>query len=233
MTYTEIGYHGTAQVNSERIIRNGFRPSKGDRHWLGDGIYFFTEKFYAYKWRYDKYRADIKKHSGAYSFDCCIIKALINTADERVFDLTKFEHMNELRSWQAEIEKLMPRSKWGNRAVPEGVVLNYMFNKSGVTDYYELFDVVKAMFQWPSMKYSNESKLPSVIPQMQLCVKNSHTPSGQLTIQDIAEYNYQHEIDKFETLLTTFEEQKQRSTNQYPGRFPDRVKDNGNKYRKT
>lgn len=37
------GYHGTDFSNTVSIIRGGFTPSKGDDHWIGDGIYFFLE----------------------------------------------------------------------------------------------------------------------------------------------------------------------------------------------
>lgn len=35
------GFHGTNLDHTFSIIKNGFEPSSGDDHWLGDGIYFF------------------------------------------------------------------------------------------------------------------------------------------------------------------------------------------------
>lgn len=37
------GFHGTDLANTVSIVRKGFIPSKGDDHWLGDGIYFFLD----------------------------------------------------------------------------------------------------------------------------------------------------------------------------------------------
>ncbi len=36
-----IGYHGTLRGNAQSIEENGFRVSRGDAQWLGDGVYFF------------------------------------------------------------------------------------------------------------------------------------------------------------------------------------------------
>jgi hypothetical protein len=38
-----LGFHGTNFSATDSISSNGFQASKGDEHWLGDGIYFFLE----------------------------------------------------------------------------------------------------------------------------------------------------------------------------------------------
>lgn len=38
-----LGFHGTNFENTISIIKHGFIPSRGEEHWLGDGIYFFIE----------------------------------------------------------------------------------------------------------------------------------------------------------------------------------------------
>lgn len=41
-----IGYHGTKAKNVNPILKNGFiiAPKKdGDNHWLGHGIYFYSD----------------------------------------------------------------------------------------------------------------------------------------------------------------------------------------------
>jgi len=37
-------YHGTSKQDAKSILKEGFNRSKGDHHWLGDGVYFFTDK---------------------------------------------------------------------------------------------------------------------------------------------------------------------------------------------
>lgn len=47
------GYHGTTKEKSESILKQGFKISKSQEQkyeWLGDGIYFWDDIFYAVQW---------------------------------------------------------------------------------------------------------------------------------------------------------------------------------------
>ena len=45
------GYHGTSRENAESILRQqAYHISKGPKHWLGDGIYFYFNPQDAQKW---------------------------------------------------------------------------------------------------------------------------------------------------------------------------------------
>lgn len=57
-------YHGTSLKNAESIMENGFRPSVGEKHWLGDGVYFFREDdAQAQVWAYHEKHNLIKKEN--------------------------------------------------------------------------------------------------------------------------------------------------------------------------
>ena len=48
-----VGYHGTTVYNAKEIIKSGFKIEKcksRNDHWLGIGIYFFTDVSYAHWW---------------------------------------------------------------------------------------------------------------------------------------------------------------------------------------
>lgn len=46
-------YHGTDNKAADKILETKtFNKSKGDNHWLGDGVYFYKEKRYAFRWIY-------------------------------------------------------------------------------------------------------------------------------------------------------------------------------------
>jgi len=229
MAYDEVGYHGTRQVYRDSIFQDGFLPSIGDKHWLGDGVYFFTEVFHAYKWRYDACQAKAWQRGLPFALDCCIFRVRVHTSEERVFDLTKFVHDNELKEVLTRIEALKPRTRWADKAVAEGVVLNYIFNH--LTVYRNQYDVVKALFQWKSaMPRCSDAKLPADLPQMQICVKNQQTPSGEPTIHDVVEYAYTAEIPTLEALRKKFRSM-QVAPGSYIGRKRKRNKDT-DKYRK-
>lgn len=39
-------YHGTTRSNAEIILSSQFiKPSAGDKHWLGDGVYFYKKDY--------------------------------------------------------------------------------------------------------------------------------------------------------------------------------------------
>lgn len=38
-----VGHHGTSDESARAITKNNFNTSKGDREWLGDGVYFFVK----------------------------------------------------------------------------------------------------------------------------------------------------------------------------------------------
>ncbi len=47
------GYHGTNKEAADKIMERGkFLISKGDKQWLGDGIYFYPNFGDAYNWKY-------------------------------------------------------------------------------------------------------------------------------------------------------------------------------------
>jgi hypothetical protein len=39
---TTTGYHGTSLESAEKITATGFQMSRGEAHWLGEGVYFFV-----------------------------------------------------------------------------------------------------------------------------------------------------------------------------------------------
>ena len=60
------GYHGTLSSNVTSIEQNNFNISRGDNHWLGEGVYFFEDtvgaaKYNALNWAKFKLQ---RKNSG-------------------------------------------------------------------------------------------------------------------------------------------------------------------------
>jgi len=189
-------YHGTDSESAESILSNGMNPSRGDKHWLGDGCYFYEEDFHAYKWiwylknnnnrkRNVPYirKGDILKHFS-------IIKATISSQKSRVFNLDHalpklaFERAYKwINSQIAENQEL--RKRLNEEGVcAEGVVLNYMFESLG---YDEKYDVVKALFPYKLKRHFEiEERLEDAekpikdktyrlafVPEIQICVRNN------------------------------------------------------------
>lgn len=81
MTYLTTGFHGTSKNDGDSILTRGFSVSRGDNHWLGDGVYFFAEdQDMAFQWcRGESFK---KKYN-----DYVIIKSDIGIGLKYVFDL--------------------------------------------------------------------------------------------------------------------------------------------------
>jgi len=168
-----VGYHGTTAKNAESILESGrFRHSSGNRHWLGDGVYFFAEEIHAYVWNRDHCKSALKDISAAMLLErYAILKATLK--DNRVFDLDTVECkllFEEAYTRACNKLRKAPEVRCGEYA--EGVVLNLMFTHM---DFDRDYDVVAATFRIKGNRYDSspfQMRLPG-IPQRQICVKNT------------------------------------------------------------
>lgn len=184
-------YHGTYRTRGQRMLASkAFEASIGDRHWLGDGIYFFVEDFYAYKWIVDMYKDHYK--TGCKDDDLIqeyMIIAAGQKTDARMFDLIKAAHKMEFDRTYAELERMkemIPRFRAVQ--IPDGVVINYMFNELG---YFDDFDLVRAVFAINYNHYKQIRTRFSSMPQEQRCIKNP------TVVEDADEYHYTDNIAKY------------------------------------
>lgn len=183
-----VGYHGTTARNAECILNSGrFRNSAGDRHWLGDGIYFFSEELHAYIWNRDHYRS--RNQQSIVDIKLLLRKYAILAADirnDRMFDLDTAEHKIMFERAYAMAYTCMEEVTVGSqRSCAEGVILNLMFEHMGFADEY---DLVTATFANKAGRYRNlpmKSRLAG-IPQRQICVKNAGV-IGNIVLDEIGE----------------------------------------------
>jgi hypothetical protein len=80
-------YHGTDEKWISSILSDGFVAKENRRHWLGNGIYFYTDKALAEWWTTnpsDKFGNNIATPA--------IIQCTLVAADSEVFDLRSFEN---------------------------------------------------------------------------------------------------------------------------------------------
>jgi hypothetical protein len=203
MNYNKVLYHGTSKTNAKNILNRGFNKSKGDRHWLGDGIYFFEDEIHAYHWILEKY---VKKNNNIHPYDLRksvfkdykILRASIKIDKNRIFDLDKTNHyiiyVSAYRKVTSEIDE-------HGDPVPDGALINLLFNKMGFNEDY---DIVKYTFRFPKRLLCNgyiidgKNKPKVIPPQTQICVKNPNI------IEDIR-IHYLKDIDKkYEELTILF-----------------------------
>lgn len=167
-------YHGTNIKRGNRMLANEMmEESIGDRHWLGDGSYFYEDDIYAYKWISDMFKAKFeRKYSNVKELfnNYIIIFGILDIKKERVFDLENPQHKILFDRVMDNCKRKQEFSeKYANCKVPDGVTINIMFNILGYKDKY---DVVKAMFIMRQDKYRDGASRLNYMPEKQICLKN-------------------------------------------------------------
>jgi hypothetical protein len=110
-----IGYHGTKSSNVSDILSNNFKDpivNKENDHWLGHGIYFFSDFELAEWWA----KIKVRTHNRKYNADdkASVIKVVIQA--ERIVDLDNPCKMNEFVEFCREFQEEIVR---------EGIVLDF------------------------------------------------------------------------------------------------------------
>ena len=87
---TLLGYHATDIKNIKSIIKNNFIESKESKgHWLGRGIYFFDDLYYAVEWEIiGVIKQDIKDYNELKQ-KCGILIAELDIKNYSVVDFSK------------------------------------------------------------------------------------------------------------------------------------------------
>lgn len=86
------GHHGTDIDSCEEILNTNYKKSRGDQHWLGDGVYFFVEGIarktieLAEKWAEAQSWDNDNKNYKYTSF--AVIESEIVVEEDRFLDLT-------------------------------------------------------------------------------------------------------------------------------------------------
>lgn len=94
-----IGYHNTESDNVEDIITNGFKYRKNEKHWLGQGIYFFDNLDMAFR------NIDMLDHEK----DIKTIVAEINVTDSEFLNLDEVKNLNEFRKFCSQLYQKMEK----------------------------------------------------------------------------------------------------------------------------
>ena len=80
-------YHTTAKKNEESILKNGFRKSKGKKQWLGEGVYFYKDMYYAVQWGFIGVEKKKIQNIEMFKEKCVILGFDLNCEKYNVLDL--------------------------------------------------------------------------------------------------------------------------------------------------
>ena len=172
-----VGYHGTSRRNCKDIIKNGFKASKTkEGHWLGKGIYFYENIYYAIEWGIIRFLLGNNSYDN-YKKQCSVIKGMLNCEEYEILDLNDplgysiYQEIlkNIKKRFPNEVEKI---SKGKDIEIIR--LLEELENKTG-EDYISIFDIITADYPKDIYDKKTENIWGNFLPciQKQICVKNS------------------------------------------------------------
>ncbi|MFZ4477150.1 MAG: hypothetical protein ACOYPR_18280 [Saprospiraceae bacterium] len=119
------GFHGTALENVDEIMSNGFEPKVRDDHWLGQGIYFYSDLDLAVWW----IKTKIGSKDGS---QCAVVKSNMECEQDNWLDLDTISGMeyflNEVDSILSNTSHLVSlRFRPSRNADPKSRIKNLCF----------------------------------------------------------------------------------------------------------
>lgn len=171
----ETGYHATSVESSKEILDTKFNKSISNKdkiHWLGDGVYFFTDIAWAAQWNLNALKK--KENKDKTEKDFTILKSNIEVEDDYFLDFSSIEGEEILEYLKDGLIKILMEEDKGD-------LINELNNRSlkywmNLLDDYGLLDdfyVLKATYvdrrKLKNIKHSDDfiSKI-----QCQICVRN-------------------------------------------------------------
>lgn len=168
-------YHATKKDNQELILNKGFKESEACKgYWLGKGVYFYKNIYYAVEWVIIKFIKDNEYE--VFLQNGTILKATINCKDYDLLDLNDpigYKTYSEIIHYIKNKfpEKILKIERSGDIEI---IRLIEEIEKLTGEKYISLFDILIANYPKDIYKKGNSKKNGDFLPciQKQICVKN-------------------------------------------------------------
>lgn len=184
-----VGYHSTTSNKGKNILKSQYRKSISrtyDDQWLGDGVYFWEDCYYAVEWLIIR-----KIREGV------ILKSFIKVDSDRVLDLSSPEgniaynyFINSLIEKYQDTEAV----KLAVEKDDDRIWMNVLEEKG----FFDMFDVVIATYKKVIINEHQENEKYNFVKciQKQICVKNLSS------ISETKEYDDIERIDELKDIIT-------------------------------
>ncbi len=195
-----ICYHGTSSECKNNILKEGFKESKAeDNHWLGRGIYFFENLYYAIEWGVIYFMNGNKYEN--YIQNAAIIRTVLNLENVSILDLNDpigyIYYFNIIKCIKDRFPEKINSIKNEND-IEIFRLLDEIENETGEL-YISEFDLIIAEYPKDIYKKGIEPIYGNFLPciQKQICVKNSNI------ISQISEFNLNSSLieDYFDIII--------------------------------
>ncbi len=170
-------FHTTQSGIEQSILNEGFNLSIGKKHWLGKGIYFYRDIYFAIQWGFIGVVKNSIPDIETFNKNCTIISVELNCEEYNVLDMNTPDGYNIFISLKKIIEKFYSQEK-----------CNYIYSKGDAYLIYVLelleqktkkkflanYDIICAEYDY-NIIYKKDRILKSDFAgckERQICVKN-------------------------------------------------------------
>lgn len=189
------GYHATKKMNEKNILKDGFKISNSNNfhHWLGNGIYFWEDSYYAVEWNI----IDLEKNGVLTQKNILeqytILEATIKAEKNKVINLSSpkgtiiFEKFKEnvINSSNAEQKERLKK-------IDDDIFWVNFMSKKGLFDKY---NIIIANYN-KTIKRENNNKADFIkYEQTQICVKSNDL------IENVSVYRNTREIKELYKII--------------------------------
>lgn len=175
---TYKGYHATAKENIKSILTNGFYMSRPkSNHWLGKGIYFFEDLYYAVEWQMiGVLKRDVEEYDELNRKSGIIVSEIdmdnyttLNISEPYGYSIFK-ELLNVIKKYYSNSEYEENLRKGDIHLIK---ILEQIEIETG-QKYLSNFDVLCSIYPKPIKSEENKNKIGDFMKcaQKQICVKN-------------------------------------------------------------
>lgn len=170
-----IGYHSTLKENGKNILKNGFEisESKDDKYeWLGDGIYFWEDDYYAVQWNIISMEKNHEPKTIKNLENYEIIKSKLLVNKLKLFELSSPEGSIVYNEFKKRLIDMFIKNGYIEQIEElESKSDKFWINLLEDNAFFEEFDVITAIYK--NEKNVEEYKDDIVLnAQKQICVKN-------------------------------------------------------------
>lgn len=181
----EIGYHATSNENAKSIIEIGFKKSISTpqkKHWLGDGVYFFTDIYWAVEWNINQLKREENYTKNIEDYTVLSSKIFYNEDD--LLDLSSKEGKELLKYLMERLEDLLySHGKISTVNKLDKKSKKFIVNLLEDYGFFENFGIIKATYikqsEMKNVRYDDDFIMNI---QCQICVKDNEC------IKEINEY---------------------------------------------
>lgn len=190
-----IGFHGTLRDKKDSIKEKGFEKSISTiikKHWLGDGVYFFEDEYYAAEWNILDIERNKKKGIYLRTFDYIILKGYIKCNTNKLMDMSSPEGITLYKYFKEKLkEKYIREGKREQIDKLDKRSAKFWMTTLSDNGFFDEFDVIIASYVRSKQKIERSEDDFIENHQRQICVRETKC------INNVKEYT---DIDRIKEL---------------------------------